>query len=164
MDRFVNEYRYTEDVIEEGVGSWWKWKFKKLTYGVLALMVLLAVLFLLSRNVSYLEFEIVGIIFLVMFQIKKYAGVKNEKKRMHVLHPEEPPLFHVEIVGEEIMIRSKDACRSVSIDTVEGIAETKSLIVLFIQGLMTVTMRKDGFLEGTAEECLSYLKEKTGRK
>lgn len=118
--RFVNEYRYTEDVIEEGVGSWWKWKFKK------------------------------------------YAGVKNEKKRMHVLHPEEPPMFHVEIEGEEITIRSKDACRSVSIDTVEGIAETKSLIVLFIQGLMTVTMRKDGFLEGTAEDYLSYLKKKQG--
>lgn len=127
-------------------------------------MVLLAVLFLLSRNVGYLELELVGVILLAMIQIKKFAGVKNEKKRMHVLHPEEPPMLHVEIEGEEITIRSKDACRSVSIDTVEGIAETKSLIVLFIQGLMTVTVRKDGFLEGTAEECLSYLKKKTGRK
>lgn len=47
---------------------------------------------------------------------------------------------------------------------VEGIAETKSLIVLFIKGLMTVSMRKDGFLEGTAEECWFYLKGKTGEK
>lgn len=24
MDHIVNEYRYTEDVVEEGVGAWWK--------------------------------------------------------------------------------------------------------------------------------------------
>lgn len=164
MDHFVNEYRYTEDVVEEGVGAWWKWKFKTLSYGILGLMVLLAVLFLLSRNASFLELELIGIIFLAMFQLKKYLGVNNEKKRLHVLYPEEVPLFHVEIVGEEIKIRSKDTARSVTMDAVEGIAETKSLIVLFIKGLMTVSMRKDGFLEGTAEECLAYLKEKTGKK
>ncbi len=164
MDHFVNEYRYTDDVIAEGVGVWWKWKFKKLTYGILGLMVMLAIFFLLSRDVSFLELELIGMILLAMFQLKKYLGVKNEKKRIHVLYPEEPPLFHVEIEGDEIKIRSKDTARSVTMDVVEGVAETKSLIVLFIQGLMTVTLRKDGFLEGTAEECLGYLRAKTGRQ
>lgn len=66
-----------------------------------------------------------------------------------VISPSSPTIHqhhsNSEKATEKIRIQSKDASRSVSIDTVEGIAKTKSLIVLFIQGLMTVTMRKDGF-------------------
>lgn len=37
--------------------------------------------------------------------------------------------------------------------------ETDHMIVLLIRGSMTVALDKKGFLSGTADECIDYLKE-----
>lgn len=42
---------------------------------------------------------------------------------------------------------------------IEDFIETKNLIVLLLKGSLTVALSKNGFKEGSAEECIAFLKE-----
>lgn len=163
MKQFVNEYPYTPASAEECIRAWWRWKNRKQTMGLVCLAVVAALFFVITRGIQFLicELFLLGIYVLYRNQIKR--GVQTEQQRLKVMYPGETPVIHVEI-DREVRLQTAQTNRTVAFSDIEAILETKSLIVLCLTGMMTVPMKKDGFQEGTAEECLTYLRQQTGRK
>lgn len=163
MNHFVNEYQQTVNISDESVKTWWKWKFKKAVYGILIAMLLFLIITFLTKDYGYLKLEIAFLVLFVILKIKIRIAMKTERERMQVMYPDELPIVRLEI-GENIKLKTKNNCKNVSFSDVEAIAESKNLIVLCVKGLMTISLTKDGFIEGTADECLSYLHKKISKK
>lgn len=162
MEHFVNEYRYTPELIEESVGAWWKWKSKKALDSMLVCIVMIPLLAMFTKNIYCLMILILPIAVLLLLKAKAKTGIQTEKDRLKVMYPNEAPLFHIEI-GEEISVKNGENSRTISFSDVVDVLETPSLIVLCIEGMMTIALDKEGFVEGTAEQCLDELRQRSGK-
>lgn len=163
MEQFINEYPYTPASIEECIRAWWRWKNRKLTIGLVCLAVLAAIFLVITHGVQFLICELFLLGIYVLYRIQVKRGIRTEQQRLQVMYPGETPMVHVEI-DREVRLQTSQTNRTVAFSDIEAILETKSLIILCLNGMMTVPMAKDGFQEGTAEECLSYLRQQTGKK
>lgn len=162
MEHFVNEYRYTPELIEESMGEWWKWKLKKLAIALLVLLALALVLCISSLSARNLLQIVLIVGVFVLMKFKTNAGIKTEKERLKVMYPNEPPMLRLEI-DEKITMKSPQNERAVQFADVEAILETPNLFVLCVKGSLTLAISKTGFTEGSAESCRAYLKAKTGK-
>lgn len=160
MNQFANEYCYTEDVMKEGITSWYQWKFRKGRISMLICMVVIVLYALVTWNLGYLLLEVLPILVLVLQKVKASKAIQVEQERFQVIYPDAPPVLRVEI-GQNVVLKTKENVRNVAFSDIEGIQETKNLLVLCIKGMMTVVLDKGGFLEGNAEDCLAYLRERT---
>ncbi len=163
MKRFVNEYRCTDAFIRECTEKCSKWKVRKNVIILMICSVIFLLLFLAMRNLTFLIMALLPFGSLGILRLNISKGVKNEISRLHVLNPQQTPLIRVEI-GEDISYCSQKANNRIAFSNVEAILETKNQIVLAIKGSMTLPLDKNGFTEGTADECLAYLRCRTGLK
>lgn len=164
MTYFVNEYQYTADVSAESVIAWRRKKFRVgyLYIPIAALIILLASVGFGHFRPDVLIMEVVPLLVLVMYIRAEKIGAKSERERIEVLYKYAVPVFHVEI-GEDLHVITPRSESHVSFSDVENMVETKNLIVLMIKGRMTISLHKNGFLQGNAEECKRYLKERIDR-
>lgn len=158
MKHFVNEYKYTTDIISESMAVFWMRYFRNgyKSMGIFILLILCLALF--RMQLIYLLLEPLPILMIVLFKVKEKRSVKLEQERMKVIYKDAVPSIRIEI-GEDIHCLSDKRESSVSFSDVEDMVETDHLIVLFIRGSMTMVLDKEGFLSGTADECIKYLKE-----
>lgn len=147
MKHFINEYKYTSDIIKEAVSAWWYWKFDK-GYKALSIVILiLLILSILKKNFFFLLLEILPLATIVMIKLKTHLAIKLEKERVQVLFPNDAPIFHVEI-GASILCKTERSNSHVSFSEIEKIIETKNLIVIMMKkGAMSVSLNKNGFIE-----------------
>lgn len=158
MSLFVNEYKYTTDIISESMAVWWRRTFRNgyISMGICTLVILS--LSLIRMQLVYLLLLPLPILVIVLFKVKEKRAVKLEQERMEVIYKDDIPFIRVEI-SEDIHILSDKRESCVSFSDVENMVETNHLIVLFIRGSMTVVLDKKGFISGNADECINYLKE-----
>lgn len=158
MVLFVNEYEYTTDIISESMAAWWGKKFRNgyISMGICILITL--GLFLLRKRIIYLLLGLLCVLLIVLFKVKEKRSVKLEQERRAVLYKDTVPTIRIEI-GEDIHVLTDKKENLISFSDVENVVETKNLIVLFVKGSMTVTLDKQGFISGNADECMNYLKE-----
>ena len=158
MKLFVNEYKYTTDIISESMAVFWMRYFRNgyISMGIFILLILSLALF--RMQLIYLLLEPLPILMIVLFKVKEKRSVKLEQERMKVIYKDVVPSIRVEI-SEDIHLLSDERESCVSFSDVKDMVETNHLIVLFIRGSMTVALDKKGFISGTADECIDYLKE-----
>ena len=63
-------------------------------------------------------------------------------------------------MDKNIIIKSNGNETEVEYDKVKKIIETKNLIVIILKGDMTISLKKDSFVDSTPEECKKFLEEK----
>lgn len=158
MKLFINEYKYTKDIISESMAVWWSRKFRNgyISMGICILIFLS--ISLLGKRLAYLLLVPLPILVMVLFKVKEKQAVKLEQERIEVIFKDAVPSFHIEI-GEDIRVLSDKGDSSASFSDVENMIETNHLIILFLRGSMTVALDKSGFISGNADECINYLKE-----
>lgn len=160
MESYINEYEYTYDIISESLTAWWhkKYNIKRgyLLSGILCLLILFVCLY--EKWWLFLALELLPLLLILFFHNKVKVAVKLEQERMKVIFPDSAPVLRVEI-GEDICMVTPKAETRVQFSDVEDIIETKNLIVLMVKGMMTVTLDKQGFKQGNADECMQYMKE-----
>ena len=159
MQLFVNECSYTDEVIEEAVKAWWDWKVKKQKILFIVILAVFAVYGIVAKNPFFLIPAILSVVGLILIQVKVNNAIKLEKERVKVLSPDGPVLYKL-VLGEQLVITLKDSTRSVSLDNIEGFAETKNLVVLFVKGMMTIPFDKSRFSSGNAEQLMNVLKNR----
>ena len=158
MALFVNEYEYTTDIISESIAAWWGKKYRN-GYISMGICTLLALgLFLLIKDSVYLLLGLLCMLLIVLFKVKEKRAIKLQQERFKVLYKDAIPITRVEI-SEDIYTSTNERESRISFSDVENVVETKNLIVLFVKGSMTVTLDKQGFISGNADECMNYLKE-----
>ena len=147
---FINEYQYSNDIISEVMKIWWYSKSKQDYIAAIANAVIMFVLFLIILLLFFLEF-------------KKINIIKSEITRANVLYKNEKLNIKVIIDDGIHMITSQNE-RNISFDDIENISESVNVIVLLCKGDITVTLVKDGFVNGDYENCITYLKKQLNKK
>ena len=165
MSSFVNEYKYTPDMAGEAIRAYMRNKADR-DYKMMLLLIPLAIVCtFLTRKITILLI-VVGLELVLVIGLMKlaaYRTIKAEKERMQVLYPEGPPVIRFEI-GKSIIFNNGKQESNVAFSDIVKILETKNLIVIILKGEMNIALGKTNFLEGSPEECLSYLETSTGIK
>lgn len=159
MQHFVNEYGYTQAILEESIGAWWDYKFKGMHRSMLIVSILILAVAALKRWPVFLLAELAPLFIILLFRYKKKKAVQSEWERIDVLYHGTDLRYRVEVDGD-ITFTSPKARSRIRFSDVEGYIETKDLIVLLIRGSMTLPLDKKGFKEGTKEAFMSLLADK----
>lgn len=156
--KFVNEYEYNRKIVEESLRSWWNKKFKNNYVIIGMVIIILIILFLMTFNIHWLLLTIILFLPILLVELKKRIAIKTELDRLSVVYKEKIPVIKV-IIDKDIKLITSNSEKSIEFSSIESFTETKNLIVLMIKGSMTVPLSKKGFIEGTYEDFLTYLKE-----
>ena len=162
----VNKYTNTKEIVKEYQKAWWSNRYRKEI--IVMLVVLLIGIFMLVtqiaqkniRIMSLLAFIVLPILYFGMYFYKKQKAFKIEAKRFKETYKD--------VKNREIKIRFDDVIKvttnkntsEVSYDKIKKYIETKNLIVLLLEGDMTIALKKDSFVNGTEEECKKILDKK----
>lgn len=163
-ENFINEYEYTPEISAEAVGAWWQHKFRNGYIIMIILIVLIPLMqipaaFLIGRFRFLLMLEVFPITVIILFRLKQTKAIQTERERMEVLFKDGTFVYQIELASEIHTVSSKGE-NHISYQDVEDFRETRNLIVLFLKGSMTLALHKEGFQEGSAEECITFLKAK----
>ncbi len=156
MQHFVNEYKYTPDILKESVGTWWNCKFKAGYCSMLVVFLLIAVLSTVMKRPVLLLLELAPLFIITLFWLRKKKAIQIEQERVGTLFRNSDLSYRVE-VGEDISVTSSNGNHRIQFSDVENYIETRNLIILFVKGSMTLALDKKGFREGTKEAFLSLL-------
>lgn len=162
----VNKYINTKEIVKEYQKAWWNNRYKKEII-VMIIVLLIGIIMLATqitqkniRITSLMAFIALPILYFVMYFYKKQKAFKLETKRFEKTYKD--------VKNREIKIRFDDVVKvttnknetQVSYDKIKKYIETKNLIVLLVEGDMTIALKKDSFVNGTKEECKKVLDEK----
>lgn len=167
MNHFVNEYEFTEDISEEAIGSFMRDK-AGMDYKICLVFMLFSLVFaVVARDIIFLflalALVLVSLLIIGLIKLTTYRTVKVEKDRKKVLYPDGNPTFRIEI-DKGIHIKNGIKENNVAFSNIEKILDTRNLIVIILKGSLNIALSKTGFLEGSPEECLSYMAASTGKK
>ena len=162
----VNKYTNTKEIVKEYQKAWWNNRYRKEI--IVMLVVLLIGLFTLTTQVikkdirimSLIAFIVLPIMYFGMYFYKKQIAFKKEEERFEQMYKN--------VKNREIKIRFDDVIKvttnknttEVSYNKIKKYIETKNLIVLLVEGDMTIALKKDSFANGTEEECKKVLDDK----
>lgn len=162
----VNKYTNTKEIVKEYQKAWWTNRYKKeivVMVIVLSIGIFMLVTQIMQKNVRFMSlvaFIALPIMYFGMYFYKKQKAFRMEAKRFEETYKD--------VKNREIKIRFDDVIKvttnknetQVSYDKIKKYIETKNLIVLLLEGDMTIALKKDSFVNGTEEECKKVLDEK----
>ncbi len=154
---FISEFQYTEDCIPEYLKRWWREKLI-ISYILTALVFLyFLIMLIIRRNLVYLFLEFLPALLLLFIRIKVARAVKAEKERYQVNYGNSMPLMHIEI-GQDILFSVTDKEKHLSLSDMKKVLETPNMIVICFRGNLILPVKKTGFIQGDADNCLRYLR------
>lgn len=162
----VNKYINTKEIVKEYQKAWWSNRYRKeiiVMIGVLVIGIFMLVTQIVQKNVKFMSliaFIALPVMYFTMYFYKKQKAFKLEAKRFEKTYKDAK--------SREIKIRFDDVIKvttnkntsEISYDKIKKYIETKKLIVLLVEGDMTIALKKDSFVNGTEEECKKVLDEK----
>lgn len=164
----INKYKYTKDIIEEYQKAWWNNEYR---VGNISMAVTsIAALFLLINGIKTGEGNIFSkfliilpVLYFPAFFIKKNKFLKKELKTYSKTYRNKQPEIEIKI-EDKIQISLNNEKIEVTYDKIKKYIETKNLIIIKMKDNTTISLKKDSFIDATAEECKELLKEKLKRK
>ena len=152
----INEFVYDENAINEVMAFWCKKEFKKLYISSFILLIIGTAYFIAFKNSLGVVAVLLSIVSFLSGKFAMRKNIKAEKERALLLNKEEYPIFNITI-NDKIIMKSDKTERSVPFESVKGFDETDNFIVVFLQGKMTIPLKKDSFIKGSADECIEIL-------
>lgn len=159
----VNEFTFTKELIKEYVLHHWK-KFLIVRCCIVALIVVFYLYALIALKwKSALIVLALGLMFPVFCYIRIRRDYLNVLERNRIKFGDETPVHTVEI-NENIVVKVKEENICISPDNIKKYTQTKHLLIIYIKGSMAVVLKKDSFLQGSAEECIALIKKYKNEK
>lgn len=163
----INRYNYTKDIIREYQNAWWKNEFKIGNISMIATFII-AILLLIQRiqkgtvNIYAIFLVVMPILYFIMLPIKKNKAVKTEINRYNETYKNIDNIIEIKLnkKNDKIELKTAGGKTQVTYDKIKKYIETKNLIILLLKGDMTISLKKDAFVDGSEEECKNLLKEK----
>lgn len=159
VDKFINEYTYSEEMIRESLLAKWYDKNKKVYIAIALFIVVMLVMAVVKRNWIFLIFVALFIALGAFYELIKKRTVNEDVEKAQGLYEDGATSIRVEISD---VIRAKSASneKEIQYSDVTKLINSKNLILIVLKGGTTFTLSKDGFISGDAVECLQYLKKK----
>ena len=162
----VNKYTNTEEIVKEYQKAWWNNRYKKEI--IIMCIVLLIGLFMLATQIINKDIKIMSLIAFIVMPVMYFAMYFYKKQRAFKIEAKRFKQAYKQIKNREIKIRFDDVIKvttnknttEVSYEKVNKYIETTNLIVLLVEGDMTIALKKDSFVDGTEEECKKVLDSK----
>ncbi len=152
----INEFVYDENAITEVMTFWCKKEFKKLYIFCVILFIIGIAYFLAFKNELGILAVLVSVASFISGIISTKKSIKAEKERALLVKKDEYPVFNITI-NDKIIMKSGKNEKEAPFEGVKGFAQTNNFIVIFLQGKMTVPLKKDSFIKGNTEECIEIL-------
>ena len=162
----VNQYINTKEIVKEYQKAWWSNRYKKEI--IIMHIVLLIGLFMLITQIVKKDIKIMSLVAFIALPAMYFAMYFYKKKRAFKIEEERFEKAYKDVKNREIKIRFDNVIKvttnkntsEVSYNRIKKYIETKNLIVLLLDGDMTIALQKDSFINGTEEECKKILDEK----
>ncbi len=156
--RFVNEFDYDDEAISEVMRYYVTRTY--LTRLVIFEVILVAVLAIILR--MNLATTVVLAVFVILLCVVSYAivsrmSIRREQQRLQLLSPDKSIRHHIEISGDKVLAVSANRKITLGLSDIKKIGQTSNYIIITVKGALIVPLRKDGFIVGDADDCLSYL-------
>ena len=159
MEHFVNVYAYTPSAAADAWCVWWRTRFRTfyITAGIF-IAVIIAISWILWQPlyIIYETFPVIAIIFMERNRRKLRRDAEEEYNRNF---KDESPTIRVEI-GENISLITPKNIERISFGDIEHIGSRDEIILLTVSGSRLVVLKKDGFLDGTPEACMAYIRRR----
>lgn len=156
---YINEYTYSEEMIRESLLAKWYNKNKKTYVIIAAFIVIMLIMAIVKTNWIFLIFVALFLALGAFYELIKRRIVKNDLEKAKILYENGTVSIRVEI-ADAIRAKSESNEKEILFSDVEKVIQSRNLILIILKGGMTFTLSKDGFQEGTAEDCFNYLKRK----
>lgn len=159
VEKFINEYTYSEEMIRESLLAKWYDKNKKVYIAIAAFIIVMLVMAAVKQNWIFLIFVALFIALGAFYELIKKRIVNEDVEKAQELYANGATSIRVEISD---VIRAKSASneKEIQYSDVTKLINSKNLILIVLKGGTTFTLSKDGFISGDAAECLQYLKKK----
>lgn len=173
MNYFVNEYQNTDEIIAEGITA--QVRRRSVVLYIAIGCYTLWTLYMIAMDIYFGAFSIYTVLssyelmtiiltaLLIWICIRREKrAVRIQQERIRVFFKDAIPVYRIEI-GEDIHMTTSGSERNLSFSDVMKLIETKNLMILLVRGNLAVTLDKRGFVQGDADACRQYLKEKIGQ-
>lgn len=158
-----NEYEYTSEACVEIISTWYNKKFGMSKKLVWVLSLISITVYIMTNSFAYLFLFATTVVFILLIRMKSNKAIKLELSRLDVLYQKERPTIRVEL-EEKIHVITPGSDRSIEYSDVGKVMLSKHFIILSVKGYMTIGLKKDGFIQGTEEECMALLNQKYSKK
>lgn len=153
----VNKYRFSKELIKEYVWNFWR------THVIVECGIFLAfLLYYLYLFLAGYQWALWVILMVCSIPVMLVVRIRRDNKlimeRNVALYGKEDPEHIIEI-GEEILYSVEGVSLRISPKDVKKCKQTKNLIIFKFKGNMAVMLKKDSFVQGSAEECLAWFKK-----
>lgn len=162
----VNKYINTKGIVKEYQTAWWSNRYRKEI--IVMIIVLLIGMFMIATQMMQKDVKVMGLVAFTILPIMYFAMYFYKKKKAFKLEEERFNKAYKDVKNREIKIRFDDVIKvttnknttEVAYEKVKKYIDTKNLIVLLLEGDMTIALKKDSFINGTEEECKKILDSK----
>lgn len=159
----VNKYTNTKEIVKEYQKAWWNNRYRKEI--IVMIIVLLLGIFMLANQIAQKNIRIMSLVAFIVLPIMYFAIYFYKKQKAFKLEAKRFEKTYKDVKNREIKIRFDDVIKvttnknttEVSYEKIKKYIETKNLIVLLVEGDMTIALKKDAFINGTEEECKKVL-------
>ena len=160
MKRFVCDFVYTQDVTQEVITLFLRYKQRFLVYEMGLLSLLLFFSGVAIKNNKIFACGFLPIAFFIFIKIQNKKAIKSEIERQKPIFSSDRQYYHIEI-EDGINFVSDGKTKTIELSNVEKILEGETLYCIVLLGGILVPLLKTGFIEGDAEECIDLLKART---
>lgn len=162
----VNKYINTKEIVKEYQKAWWNDRYRKEI--IIMIIVLLTGIFMLMTQIIQKNMKIMSLLAFIILPIMYFAMYFYKKQRAFKIEEKSFDKTYKDVKNREIKIRFDDVIKvttnrnasEISYDKIKKYIETKNLIVLLVEGDMTIALKKDSFINGTEQECKKILDSK----
>lgn len=155
---FVNVYVYTPSVADEIWRSWWRIRFRAFYITSFLFIGAIAAIALSVRMPLYFVYETFPVLALIFMERRRRRLRKETEEQYERNFRDTSPTIRVEIGNGISLVTTKNIER-ISFSDVERVVTLDKIILITARGGRVAAMKKDGFLEGTPEECTAYIRE-----
>jgi len=158
MKHYVNVYVYTPSIAETTWRAWWRMRFRAFYITASLFIAAIVVIALFVQQPLYFVYEAFPVIALAFMERRRRKLRKEAEEQYENNFKDETPTIRVE-VGEGISLITPKNIERISFDEVEQIDMMDDIVLVIATGGRIAAMKKDGFLDGTPEECVAYIRK-----
>jgi len=165
---YTNETIYTEnDAREYNIALWRHRRGMGLVMFLVALQMVLTIglivlEYLYQTNNNYISLLLGAPLFCGgFFALMTYIKIKLERKRLQIIYHGKDPVFIYEIDNNIVEHNVTTGGNTIyEYSHIYKIVESKNLLILMIKGSIVLSIKKNGFTQGSWKDCKEFISQK----
>lgn len=157
--KWINQYSMTHKLAKEVFEKQWNWKLRYYYIFIFIAMIMFLFQFLVERKWMYIFLLVLCILSVLLIKRYKKIQVIHMWKRMKKELKKSTSYMKIEL-SDAIYVESFLKEKKYSWQEYLGYFQTEHMLYLIVNREAFIALKKDTFVKGTLEECITYLNTK----